>query len=180
MRKHNKVGYIEAGAKGSAPWTLHLLVPPYNPKHQRVDGMCVAALTFDGKRYADSTGSAALAKTFRVVHSPDDTEYAGIHWYDQWERLNYTDYNPAVTYTPMFAGVVWANFLGPGHIDQFDKERLSNLPAACCAWIGERGLFLIDDVPLTDAGGPAAQLKFRRMTDIFRSARSILTGDASP
>ncbi|MEW7847661.1 hypothetical protein AB2N08_03075 [Massilia aurea] len=176
LRKGPRVQYLEAGADGEFPWTLHLLLSPYDEVRQVVDGMAVCALQFDGAGFAEPAPSKVLAEAFRSVHTPDDTEYAGMHWLDRWDGLNDTVYNPAVTYTPMFSGVMWANFFGPGHIDQFDEAVLHTLPAGHCSWVGERGLFLIDDASLAAIREPKAEDRLAELTAIFRSARRNTQG----
>jgi hypothetical protein len=137
-----------------------------------VDGISIAALVFDGERFADHQQSASLARAFRAVHGPDSTEYAGIHWYERWTDLSDSVYSPAVTYTPMFCGVMWANFLGPGHIEQFDRAMLtSSLPSQNCTWIDGRGLFLIAPASLAEIKAPDAEARLFALTDIFRAAR---------
>lgn len=171
LRKRAKVGYLEAGGDAPAPWSLHLLLPTYSIREQRVAGIGTMALIFEGARFEDAEGSARLADAFRAVHSPDDTEYSGIHWYDRWERLNYTTYNPAVTYTPMFSGVVWANFFGPGHLDQFDQDVLKGMPARDMTWVDKRGLFLMTDTRLADVKSGVAESRLIELTRTFREAR---------
>lgn len=171
VRPRARVGYLEAGADGENPWRLHLLLPKTDRSGQRVDGMSVAALQFDGQAFAPTAGSAQLAAGFRAVHSPVNTEYAGLHWHDDWQRLRDTTYARAVTYDPMFSGVVWANFLGPCHIDQFDRTMLQALPSTACHWMGDQGLFLMMQSSLVDTRGAAAEAELARLTDIFRAAR---------
>jgi hypothetical protein len=171
VRKRARVGYLEAGGDRPAPWSLQLLLPPYAAEDKQVIGVGLVSLVFEGARFEDPAGSARLADTFKAVHTPDNTEYAGLHWYDRWERLNHTVYQQAVTYSPMFAGVVWANFFGRGHFEQFDRAPLAALPADDVTWIDERGLFLVMKLSLAEARSEPAEKRFALLTDIFRKAR---------
>lgn len=166
-----RVRYLEAGADGSHPWRLSLLLPRIDSSGKRLDGMGVAALRFSGRPFASTDGSAQLAQAFRAVHSPADTEHAGLHWHADWERLKDSAFRPSVTSDPMFNGVVWANFLGPCHIDQFDPQTLLRLPPKCCQWVADQGLFFMSGLALHEVRSPTAEQDLARWTDVFRAAR---------
>ena len=165
------VRYLEAGGDAPAPWSIQILIAPYIASERRVYGMDVVALLFDGRAFESNAGSSRLATTFRETHTLDDTEYAGIHWYERWMQLNNSTYDPAVTYTPMFSGVVWANFLGRGHLEQFDRHQLAALPPSQASWIGSEGLVLVADASLEAARGEPIESELARLTQIFRRAR---------
>lgn len=79
-------------------------------------------------------------------------------------------------HTAADSGVLWANFFGPGHIDQFDEGLLRTLPAERCSWVGKRGLFLIDDASLAEIKEPKAEERLAELTAIFRAARHTTAG----
>lgn len=129
--------------------------------------MGVVALVFDQRAFEDGPGSERLWRAFRAAHAPENTEYAGIHPYDRWEQLSVTTYSPAITYGPMFDGAVWANFLGPGHVEQFDRAALGDVKAE---WL-DRGVFFRDKATLGEAASQATEARLRAVTDSFRRAR---------
>jgi len=51
-------------------------------------------------------------------------------------------YQPAVTTGIAFAGVAWANFLGPGHLEDFDRTLFEFGDDFTAQWRGEEGLFV--------------------------------------
>jgi hypothetical protein len=159
-----KVLFLAAGGNG---WSLFLLIPPMAPATKRVNGISAIELEFNRPTLEDAAGSNALYNAFRGTHSATNTEYAGIHPAADWEKLRGTAYNPAVTYDPMFAGAAWANFLGPGHVEQFDRTALANVNAE---WV-EGGVFFRDEAPLGEAATPAAEGRLLAVTDLFRRAR---------
>jgi hypothetical protein len=162
-RRRNKVLYLEAGGEG---WDLLLSVPPFASATNRLNGIGVLVLEFDRPALEDAAGSDELWRGFRGTHTPDDTEYACIHPNERWYHLRDKVYNRAVTYTPMFAGAAWANFLGPGHVEQFDRSALARVPAE---WI-DRGVFFRDRGPLGEATSLAAEARLLEVTDVFRKA----------
>lgn len=171
LRANARPGYLEAGGDGDRPWRLHLLLPRMDRSGLRLDGMSVAALQFDGQPFDSPAGSARLSEAFTGMHTPSDTEYAGLHWQTDWQRLKSTTYRNAVTYDPMFSGLVWANFLGPCHIDQFDANSLRGLPQQCCHWLGDQGLFFMAEAALNEVRNPVAEQELARQTEVFREAR---------
>jgi hypothetical protein len=159
-----RVAFLEAGGDG---WSLHVVLPSFLETTKRLNGIGIVSLLFDRPRLESVVGSDELWRVFQDAHAPSNTEYAGIHPYTAWERLRSTTYNPAVTYDPMFAGAVWANFLGPGHVEQFDRSKLSGVNAK---W-QEDGVYFRDQGPLAEAQSPAAEARLLQVTDAFRSAR---------
>ena len=127
-------------------------------------------IEFDLAGFASDERSAALIEAFLDTHTPTDTEYACIHPYERLQRMRDTVYKPPVTVTPMFAGVYWANFLGAGHIDQFDHDKLSRLDGYKVKWVDSRGLFLIVSSRITDAESAETEAKMQQLTDLFRGA----------
>lgn len=166
--KRHKILWLQAGGVG---WRVLLLVPPFARAANRVNGMCIASIFFDGTPFADATGSDRLWEGFRSAHSPEDTEFAGLHPSARWDGLRRGPYSPAVTYDPMFAGVFWATYLGPGHIQRFDRAALGDLaPAREVTWLGDRGLFLRVNEELGSATTPETEARMFELTARFRDA----------
>jgi hypothetical protein len=127
-------------------------------------------LEFDMPDEVGPEYSADLIEMFKGVHSPDDTEFACIHPYVRLLQLAAVGYAPPLVFAPMFAGVYWANFLGPGHLDKFDVERLRGLSAYLVEFVGDEGLFLVASPRVDEATGEQAEREMRRLTDEFRRA----------
>ncbi|MGN6110539.1 MAG: hypothetical protein ACTHU0_35885 [Kofleriaceae bacterium] len=162
-------------AWGSAPqgWSLVVGLSPFVASEQRVRGLNTFVFQLEGAPYEDDAGSARLLRAFRAAHAPETTEFAAIHPLARYEALESAAYNPAVTVGPMFAGVYWANFLGRGHLEQFDRAALARLPADRVQWVDEgRGLFLVTTPRLADAEAPATEAEMMRLTELFRAART--------
>jgi hypothetical protein len=164
VRPRSKILYLKAGGDG---WYVLMVVPPFVRATNRLNGIGVVALVFDRPSLEDAAGSARLWSAFRATHTPEDTEYAMIHPEERWHELRGTAYNPAVTYDPMFAGAAWANFLGPGHVEQFDRTALGSVKAE---WL-DRGVFFRDAGPLGEATSAAAEARMLAVTEAFRRAR---------
>lgn len=164
-------GYLHAGGSAPHPWALWLTLSTFDPEEGRVGGYNMLSLRFPRAPFEGPRRSAALLDCFTRTHTPGDTEFAAVHPARRWELLRTSLYDVAVTYDPMFAGVLWANFLGPGHVEQFDRAALDALTAYRVEWVGTRGLFLVVTPDLADADTPPAEREMQRLTEIFRRAR---------
>ena len=60
--------------------------------------------------------------------------------------------------------------LGPGHLDDFDVERLRPLDAYRVEWSGDRGLLVQAAPTLAEAATPAGEAEMLRLTETFRAA----------
>ncbi|WP_181790957.1 hypothetical protein, partial [Myxococcus llanfairpwllgwyngyllgogerychwyrndrobwllllantysiliogogogochensis] len=170
--KKEKHPYLKAWGATPWPWTLTVGISPFVATEGRVRGLNTFVFQFEGASYEDEAGSARLLKAFHAAHAPETTEFAAIHPLARYEDLESGDYNPAVTLGPMFAGVYWANFLGRGHLEQFDRKMLEQLPSDQVEWVdGGKGLFLVVTPRLADATTPAVEAEMKRLTEVFRAAR---------
>ncbi len=164
----SEIIFLEAGGSAPAPWTLTTQLPPFLPAHDRVWGYGIVSLLFESQ---GSALSARLIKAFLKTHSPENTEYACIHPYLHMHTLRDSIYKSPVTFVPMFSGVFWANFLGPGHIDLFDKRQLQNMQGYLTKWTDDgRGLFLIMSENIADVQSSQMADELKRLTDQFRKA----------
>ncbi len=127
-------------------------------------------LEFPRAPFAPEARSAELADAFARTHGPDDTEWACIHPARRWTTLRADLYEVPVTIAPMFAGVFWADFLGPGHLELFDPAKLRGLEAHRVERRGDRGLLLVVSPSLADADSPATEREMERLTERFRAA----------
>lgn len=169
-QRKSKIISFDAGGTKPFEWKLSLHLPPFLPDAKRVWGFGTIAIETSRELFSGAERSGHLIDAFLATHTPDNTEYACIHPYARLQAMRDTVYRNAVTVTPMFAGVYWANFLGPGHIDQFDRDKLADLSAYKLEWRGARGLFIIMSPDIADADSAAVESSMQRMTGIFRSA----------
>lgn len=155
-----------------APWEIYWNVYPFDTEEGWVDGLNTFWFTFDRSRVPGRRESDALRESFFAAHTPADTEYAMIHPYDQWSDFSDSHYHIPVTINLSFRGVCWANFLGPGHIEEFDREKLRDLEAHEVRWLGEKGLFVIATPDLASADAPDSEPTLLALTKRFRDALS--------
>jgi hypothetical protein len=171
LPKSEKTFILEAGGTKPHSWKLSLYIPPFSQQKQRVDGYSMIKIIFEGASLQAPEHSSTLLETFFATHTPDNTEFAFIHPYLHWSQLEDGNYNSPVTFRPMFAGVYWANYLGLGHIELFDRQKLNSLSAYHVKWIDDRGLFLVITPNLADVLTPAIEEKMLKLTEEFRRAR---------
>jgi hypothetical protein len=166
----DEMAFWKAGGEDPRPWSLTLAVCPFDERVQAVRGLNVISLSFDRSLVATPRRSCELADAFTKVHSPDNTEYAFVHPADHFDRIDREHYEVPVTVGPMFRGVWWANFLGPGHLDQFDRDELAALRAYRIEWVDGRGLFLLATPDINRVEEPPAEAELLRLTELFRAA----------
>lgn len=169
--KQKKAAELTVGGDDPAPWELFWNVYPFDAEEGYVDGLNTLWLTFDRSRVPGRKESDALRDAFFAAHDAEDTEYAVLHPYRHWRDFDDRHYGVPVTINLMFRGVFWANFLGPGHIEKFDSERLQDLDAHEVRWIDGKGLFVIATPDLASADAPASEPVLLRLTQHFREAR---------
>lgn len=155
--------FAAAGSESPSPWRMMISVCPHE-KGTGVDGLNIFTLRVAGNQVDAET----LLDGFKAVHGPDNTEYALLHPEDHFETMSETVYRIPVTNGQAFRGVFWANFLGPGHLDEFEEDRLSDLDGYRIEWIDQRGLFIVTAPSPEKAVANEGELK--RLTGRFRSA----------
>jgi hypothetical protein len=158
---------VAVSGKDPAPWEIYANVYPFDQESGWVDGMNNLFLTFDRSRVTDSK---ALAEAFFETSAPGDVEYAMIHPWDHWSELSDRQYEVPVTVNIQFRGVSWATFLGPGHLDEFDRKKLQDLEAHEVRWVDDKGLFVLAVPDLAEADSPETEPVLERLTGRFRAA----------
>ncbi|HEU4597398.1 MAG TPA: hypothetical protein VFS10_19875 [Pyrinomonadaceae bacterium] len=163
---------IAVSAGGTEPryWDLHVRLEPFDPETKQVEGYSMINLEFDMPAEVDAAYSADLIEMFKGVHSPGNTEFACIHPYVRLLQLAAVGYAPPLVFAPMLAGIYWANFLGPGHLDKFDAERLRGLSAYLVEFVGDEGLLLVVSPRVDEATTEQVEREMQRLTDEFRRA----------
>jgi hypothetical protein len=105
------------------------------------------------------------------MYTPDMVDAAYIHADPQWTSLADGAYKPPLVTTPTFAGVFWANFLGPGHLADFDVAKLQSIEAYRTKWHGKTGLSVVSAPTLEEALTPDGEKELLRLTAEFRAAK---------
>lgn len=126
--------YIEIGGVEPVPWTLKLSVSLVDEASQELKNLNMLWLFFDRQWLTRPKASQTLIDAFLRIQGPGNSEYAFIHPYDHWLDWGDRAYKRAVTTGSFFKGVFWANFLGPGHLEQFEPSQLQKLPALHAQW----------------------------------------------
>ena len=169
-RAQGRVAELTLAGDDPAPWELFWNVYPFDREEGWVDGMNTLWFTFDRSRIPGRRESDALLAGFHEAHSPTDTEYAVLHPYEHWVRFDDQHYTVPVTISLMFRGVFWANFFGPGHIEELDAARLKDLDAHEVKWLDGKGLFVVATPDLASADAPSSEPILLRLTERFRAA----------
>jgi hypothetical protein len=162
--------YLEAGGEQPWPWSVKISIAPFDEKEKKPRSMSSVWLFFSREAISTVARSQELFQAFCTIHTPENTEYALIHPYQHWLDFANQYYKLPVTIGPMFKGVFWANFLGPGHLNEFDLQKLSAIPASMLTWIGDKGLFLRVTENILDADTPTTTAKYIQLTKIFHDA----------
>lgn len=162
--------YLEAGGEQPQPWSVKISVAPFDEKEEKPQSMSSVWLFFDRQAISTPSRSQELFQAFCSIHGPDNTEYALIHPYQHW--LDFADryYQLPVTIGPMFKGMFWANFWGPGHLNEFDLAKLHGISAYEMLWVDNSGLFLRVAESIDEVEQPATEAELIRLTERFRDA----------
>jgi len=155
-------------AGGTAPhWYLSTVIMPYDAANKWVSGFSSIALFLPGELLDSVVSNDELLQVFEAVHTPENTEYALIHPSAHYDELSDGPYDDPVTIGPMFRGVFWANYLGPGHIELFEK--LDDINLAYAWWQNTKGLGFSLGFALSDVESVEAVKEAKRLTGLFRS-----------
>jgi hypothetical protein len=166
----DKRGFRSFAAKGNEPhpWWVSVWIPPYDAEVKRNDGYGMINLFLPRAAFAGRARSELLLNAFELLYTPDNCEFAGIHPEHHLGKLQMKEYETALTVGPMFAGMFWANFLGPGHVERFRPEVIDALPVFRRKWIGSKGVFLIASEDVATADSPENERKLVAMTEQLR------------
>lgn len=162
--------YLELGGDRPSPWVVKLSISPWDEEENLPTTMSSIWLFFAKKSLATASHSQKLFDAFCQIHHPDNTEYACIHPYQHWLDFANQHYQPPVTIGPMFKGVFWANFLGTGHLGEFDLEKLANIANLETKWINNQGLFFKAKGNILDIANSSHEAELKQLTKIFRDA----------
>ncbi|HBL31040.1 MAG TPA: hypothetical protein DD490_29785 [Acidobacteria bacterium] len=161
---------LTVGGDDPAPWELYWNLFPFDRESGWVDGLNNLSLWFDRSRVTGPGASAALLEAFFAACAGGGIEHAMIHPARHAALFADEHYEPPVTNSVQFYGVFWANFLGPGHIEEFDLSRLQDLEAREVRWDGAEGLMVVATPDLATADAPEAEPVLLRLNERFRAA----------
>ena len=161
---------VSCGGEQPHEWELSMVLPPFDEEDGQVDGYGIINIRVRRDAFSSSGAAGRLLDSFLAVHAPSNTEFAFVHPAGDWADLKLTTYNRPVTKSPMFAGVYWANFLGPGHIDQFEPGALRDVRAYRVERRDGDGLFVIVAPDLRTLESPETRADMIRLTEEFRRA----------
>lgn len=171
--RRGKLYRIAAGGSQPFPWQMTLGLFPFRKSLGQVQGYNILNIWFDSKPFEGSNNSDKLAQIFRTIHTPENTEFAFIHPYQRWSELSdtlYGSYGNPVTIGPMFSGVFWLNFLGSGHLEFFDLNKLRSLQSYQVEWKDDKGLLVRVSRDIAEATSTAVEEEMFRLTEHFRAA----------
>jgi len=164
-------GALSAIVGGSEPhpWQTSLVLSRFDPDLRRNEGYNIVNLEVP-RAVCMALSTPRLLDLFEQAHGPDDTEFAGLHPKTHWTHLQADVFVPALTIGPMFAGLYWADFLGPGTIELFPRKAINGLDVARRRWHGRRGVSLAvtDDLATSDI--PETERRLAAMTNALRGA----------
>ncbi|AWB22789.1 hypothetical protein DA075_19295 [Methylobacterium currus] len=166
----NKAGGVSGRMRGDQPkrWGLSFILAAFDTQGGRTQGYSIVNLNLP--RGECERNPAALLKVFEELCRPDRCEYASIHPRLQAEELRMRAYTPPLTIAPMFAGLFWANFLGPGTIEEFDAKAIDGLKVARRRWFGDRGVAIIVTEDIASAYTSKGEERVIALTDQLRAA----------
>jgi len=124
--------------------------------------------TFDNNAVDTVEKSQLLMESFCKLHRQENTEYAKIHPYSHWNDLDDGDYEISVT--NLIHGIYWANYLGPGHIDLFHKEKLNAVDPWQILKKNDHELCFITSPDLNFSDSKDSEIEIVRLTEIFKDA----------
>jgi len=154
---------VFVGGSEPQPWNIAAVIFPKGV------GMSLFNLTVECGDALPS--SSVMEQRFLALYSPEIVDAAYIHADPQWKKLTADAYIPPLVTTPTFAGVFWANFLGPGHLANFDVAKLQSIEAYRTKWHGKTGLSLVSAPTLDDALTTDGEKELLRLTAEFRAAK---------
>jgi len=112
-----------------------------------------------------------VSDSFLSLYSPETADSAFIHADPQWTQLATESYKPPLVTTPTFAGVFWANYLGPGHLSHFSVPKLQAIQAYRTEWRDDRAMFLVTAPTLEEVLTPGGEGELKHLTEEFRAAK---------
>ena len=152
---------FRVGGGNPHPWAVTAFIFPATA------GMSLFNLRLD----YDEKEAFPPMQGFVDIYTPDMVDAAIVHADPQWTLLAGGPYKPPLVTTPTFAGVFWANFIGPGHLAEFDIAKLQSIQAYRTKWCGEAGVSVVSTPTLEDALTAEGEKELLRLTAAFRAAK---------
>jgi len=156
------------GGEAPFPWSLAYVVDGYSVDSGILRGANWIHFTFDKYTVDSAEKSQSLMESFCKLHRQENTEYAKIHLYNHRRDLNEGEYEIAVT--NLLHGIYWANYLAPGHIHLFDKEKLNTVDPWKILKKDDNELCFITSPNLNLADSRESEIEIVRLTKLFKAA----------
>jgi hypothetical protein len=169
----DREGHLRVSARGNNPhpWWVSVWLPTFDPEVNRNDGYAMINLMFPRAAFSGAARSMMLLDACEAIYRPDNCEFAGIHPENHLGRLQMKAYEKPLVFGPMFAGMYWGVFLGPGHIERFRRETIDALQVSRRRWFDSKGVFLAVSDDVAEADTPEAERKLVNMTEQLRRER---------
>lgn len=164
---------VSAGGLYPAIWDFTLLLMLFQNETNMVTGFNAINILFENESFQTPAGSDIMYSTFKKIHSIENTEYAMIHPYLHWRALDDTltgAYGNPLTFSPMFSGVSWATFLGPGQLESFDIPMIKHIKSYDVDWVDNKGLYMRASQNVADASSKTVESQMIALTEEFRKA----------
>ena len=171
--KRNNVFRIGAGGESPSRWELTLGLFPFQSSIGRVEGFNIINIYFNANTLLNPSASDDLVKIFRLIHTPDNTEFAFIHPYQRYDELAnplFGQYHNPLTIGTMFTGITWCTFLGKEHLKLFQISNLQHIKAYEVNWTGQDGLFIRISQNVEDTLTAETEKEMFKLTEEFRNA----------
>lgn len=162
--------YLEAGGDAPWPWSVILSISPFDEKEGEPDAPNFIWLFLAKQAFIPTSQSQEIFQAFREINNPENTEYAFIHDYEHWLSFSDQNYKIPVTTGSTFKGAYWLNFIGPGHIEEFDLEHLATITAFATELVEEKGFYARAYDNVLEAADSANEAELKQLTKAFRTA----------
>ena len=166
--KGDEVDCLTLGGYTPSSWDLVYSAFGYNFDSGIMRAVNCIMFTFDKSAINSEYRSQSLMKSFCKLHRQENTEYAKIHPYSHWNDLDDRDYEISVT--NLMHGIYWANYLAPGHIHLFDKEKLNAVDPWKILKKDDNELCFITSPNLNLADSRESEIEIVRLTKLFKAA----------
>lgn len=169
----NALFRIALGGASPFKWKVTLGLFPFDQQTQTVAGYNIINFWFDSELFGGKDGADRLFDGFTSLHNKTNSEFASIHHYQRWNELTDPldgEYQDPLTISPMFTGIMWANFLDQNHLQYFNVEQLRDLKSDFLVWRDDELIIRICEHP-SDAIQPEIEKEMVRLTEIFRQSR---------
>jgi hypothetical protein len=161
-------GGLSCVMRGREPklWWMSVVLSGFDAERGRTTSYSMINLNLPRRDCEEM--DATLLDLFEELHRPDSCDYASIHPEHHAEILRLRAFVPALTITPMFAGFLWANFLGPGIVERFSPETIDRLDVARRRWFDTSGVLIAVSEDLSSIDSRPWECRLIELTELMR------------